>query len=427
MSITARRQITVEVPHSEWNPGTSTVRLAAGVGLWNAATDSYLLPGADGERHAARRRRRRPRPRPPSSTSPSASTTRSRCRATPERRQRRSTPPTGASPRRRRRSPRGDISPFHAEVDFAKLKAKTNDDMPGAAHRRAPDRASSTASSPRTSPTGRAPTTRPAAAAASAECIGAMRGQLLPYAIYVPSGAAPSAGWGLTLLLHSLSANYNQFAGTQQPVAVRRPRAGLDRDHALGARARRLVLRPRRRRHLRSVGRRRRALPARSRASPTSPATRWAATAPTSSRPSSPTCSRAPSRPSARPALGRVGRRPPNRPAANSRSPQRMLGSVRNVPFLIWDETTDELVPIAGVLEQVETLRRARLPLRIRPVPGGRAPDARDQRRIRSPPPTSSGPKRSTATPRTSPTSTTRRWTSPPTARAPATPTGSTA
>ena len=32
-----------------------------------------------------------------------------------------------------------------------------------------------------------------------------------------------------------------------------------------------------------------------------------------------------------------------------------MLGSVRNIPFLIWDETTDELVPIAGVLDQVNT------------------------------------------------------------------------
>ena len=31
-----------------------------------------------------------------------------------------------------------------------------------------------------------------------------------------------------------------------------------------------------------------------------------------------------------------------------------MLGSVRNVPFLIWNETTDELVPIAGVLKQIE-------------------------------------------------------------------------
>jgi hypothetical protein len=32
-----------------------------------------------------------------------------------------------------------------------------------------------------------------------------------------------------------------------------------------------------------------------------------------------------------------------------------MLASVRNVPFLIWDQTSDELVPIAGVLEQVNT------------------------------------------------------------------------
>src|SRR5581483_3946602 len=42
----ARRQITVEVPHTEWDPGTSTVRVAAGVGLWNEAAGAYLLPGA---------------------------------------------------------------------------------------------------------------------------------------------------------------------------------------------------------------------------------------------------------------------------------------------------------------------------------------------------------------------------------------------
>ena len=42
-----------------------------------------------------------------------------------------------------------------------------------------------------------------------------MRGQLLPYAIYVPAAAQPSAGWGATLLLHSLSANYNQFSGSK--------------------------------------------------------------------------------------------------------------------------------------------------------------------------------------------------------------------
>src|SRR5204863_1068746 len=55
----------------------------------------------------------------------------------------------------------------------------------------------------------------PGGCGSSAGCIGAMRGQLLPYAIYVPAGPAPSAGWGATLLLHSLSANYNQFEGSK--------------------------------------------------------------------------------------------------------------------------------------------------------------------------------------------------------------------
>jgi hypothetical protein len=32
-----------------------------------------------------------------------------------------------------------------------------------------------------------------------------------------------------------------------------------------------------------------------------------------------------------------------------------MLASVRNVPFLIWDGTNDELVPVAGVLAQAQT------------------------------------------------------------------------
>ena len=42
---TARRQITVAVPHSDWNPGTPTVRLAAGVGLWNQRPAATCCPG----------------------------------------------------------------------------------------------------------------------------------------------------------------------------------------------------------------------------------------------------------------------------------------------------------------------------------------------------------------------------------------------
>ena len=41
-----RRQITVTVPHSSWNPGTGVWRLAAGVGLWNASTNAYRVPTA---------------------------------------------------------------------------------------------------------------------------------------------------------------------------------------------------------------------------------------------------------------------------------------------------------------------------------------------------------------------------------------------
>jgi hypothetical protein len=34
-----------------------------------------------------------------------------------------------------------------------------------------------------------------------------------------------------------------------------------------------------------------------------------------------------------------------------------MLASVRNVPFLIWDGTNDELVPVAGALAQAQTFK----------------------------------------------------------------------
>src|SRR4051794_36195197 len=39
-----RRQIEVRVPHTAWDPTGKTVRLAAGVGLWDKTTNRYLLP-----------------------------------------------------------------------------------------------------------------------------------------------------------------------------------------------------------------------------------------------------------------------------------------------------------------------------------------------------------------------------------------------
>ena len=41
---TTRRQIEVRVPHSAWDPTGKVVRLAAGAGLWDKANNRYLLP-----------------------------------------------------------------------------------------------------------------------------------------------------------------------------------------------------------------------------------------------------------------------------------------------------------------------------------------------------------------------------------------------
>lgn len=49
------------------------------------------------------------------------------------------------------------------------------------------------------------------AAAASLGCDGAFVGQLQTYALYVPRRPPPPRGYGITLLLHSLSANHNQY------------------------------------------------------------------------------------------------------------------------------------------------------------------------------------------------------------------------
>jgi hypothetical protein len=347
----ARRQITVLVPHQDWNPGSSIVRLAAGVGLWNSAGGSYLLPGAVAS--ATTPGGAGPDPAPPAffdvafrfnsqepvPGTPGAATTTS--------------PAWWRESAQAPALTKGDISPFYAQVDFAKLHSKVNDDMPngptGVPQSGAFDRILASHFSD-----GQGADYATGGCGSSSACIGEMRGQLLPYAVYVPSGTPPPAGFGLTLLLHSLSANYNQFEGShnQSQFANRgsgsivitpsgRGPDGWYYDHAgqetfevWADAASRYQLNP----------------------SFTDIAGysmggygtyKFTSQFPDLFAKAQPTVGP--------PGLGIWLPPLEPQPGGNQSLTQRMLASVRNVPFLIWDETTDELVPIAGVLEQVNT------------------------------------------------------------------------
>jgi hypothetical protein len=201
-----RRQIDVRVSHRSWNPRQKTVRLAAGVGLWEGEADQYLLPQATAdETHpggagtdeapaafynvAFRRSEPMPRPDEGNEAIVNAAWWRDRDQGTA--------------------LAAGDITPFHANVSFRKLARRKTDNS----------------DVPRTGPMNRILASRfelaqgadfsQACLRQAATCPGQYQGRLQPYAIYVPRKLRPAAGYGLTLLLHSLSTNYNQYLGTR--------------------------------------------------------------------------------------------------------------------------------------------------------------------------------------------------------------------
>ncbi len=207
---TVRHQIQVEVPHSEWNPRRSTVRMAMGVGLWDSATNSYLLPqvtasasapgGAGTAAHPAAFfnvafRTDEPEPSVEDSTSAVLDASWWRDRA------------QGAA------LAAGDISPFYADVSFAKLHRRVTDNSmiprTGSFDMILPSHFSLGQGESFAHTCGL--TGRPDTGGCSPEYLG----NLQPYNIYVPPGPAPQDGYGLTLLLHSLSANYNQYMGSR--------------------------------------------------------------------------------------------------------------------------------------------------------------------------------------------------------------------
>lgn len=203
----ARRQFEVQVPVSAWNPGSGIVRLAAGAGLWDAANQRYLTPGPTA-----------------SATAPGGSGTLAAPAAFFNVAFRYAEPmptpaeiATGNSPWRDKAQAAalaaGDISAFYSNVDFAKLRAGLNDDMPGQPQ-----------GVPQVGPINRIFASHvetkqgvdySVKCGSAPNCKGEYRGQLQPYALYIPTKPMPSAGYGFTLLLHSLGGNHNQYLNSR--------------------------------------------------------------------------------------------------------------------------------------------------------------------------------------------------------------------
>jgi hypothetical protein len=338
-----RRQIDVRVPHSAWDPTGKTEHIAAAVGLWDKANDRYLIPQQDADAThpggagnlaapsaffnvAFRTKEPTPAANDPMNT------------ATPAWWRDRAQGTALAA---------GSLGDLGASVDFAKLAAGTDDDS----------------GIPKTGPMDRILASHfetqqgldySTLCASTKECTGEYRGRLQPYAIYIPKKAPPPAGYGMTLLLHSLSAAYNQFLTSQNqsqfgergPGSIvitpqgRGPdgwyydAAGADTFEVWADVASRYKLDPE--------------YTVISGYSMGGYGTfKFASQYPDLFAKGQPVVGP--------PGLGIWV--PPNDPVAGGAksNTNRMLGSVRNIPFLIWNAVQDELVPYAGALAQAQT------------------------------------------------------------------------
>jgi pimeloyl-ACP methyl ester carboxylesterase len=211
-----RRQVTIQLPHSLWNPGTAKVRTTVGVGLWDKDGGSYLapLPGSasattpgGGTPDGVAIVNVGPRleePMPLIAGATMADTAVGGAVLAPWWRERQQSLQLS----------QGDVTPFSVDVDFGKLAQKVTDDS----------------GVPKTGPMNRIlashysfgqgidPTKicfEIGGVNLGANCIGRNLGQLQSYSLYVPKKPMPANGYGMTLLLHSLSANYNQYSASK--------------------------------------------------------------------------------------------------------------------------------------------------------------------------------------------------------------------
>ena len=303
------------------------------------------------------------------------------------------------------RSPPATSAPFHADVDFAQARRAAPTDDSGVPKTGPMDRIlASHFETAQGADFSRQLLRRPT----SAQLPGPVPGPAAALRDLRPAQAAAGrAATGMTLLLHSLGGQLQPVPRQPQPVAVRRARPRLDRDHARGARPGRLLRRATPR-------------PTCSRCGPTSRAT-------TSSTPTGPsitgysmggfgTFKLAEQFPDlfarAQPTVGDSERQRPGRLAAQhpGADVERRRRRARR--------------PRRPTCRPRKALDDARLPLRARRLHAASTSRSRSTTSSR-PRPSSSARRRSTATRRTSPTSPTRASTTPTSASSPTTPTGS--
>ena len=212
---THRRQITVRVEDSSWSPERNAVRIAIGIGLWDAGAHRYRQPGAIATTDTPGGSSplgsalfnmgfRFDEPMPEFATGEGRTIADAAVLAKIQARFWREKQQADALAI-------GDVSPFSALVDFAKLRDGTLDEsrvpVSGHINRILASGYSFGQGADYDKACGGISAARP--------CDGVMVGQLQPYSLYIPELPEPPTGFGTTVLLHALSANYNQYLNTR--------------------------------------------------------------------------------------------------------------------------------------------------------------------------------------------------------------------
>jgi hypothetical protein len=210
-----RKQYDVRIPHSAWDPGSSTVRLAAGTGLWDIDAGHYLLPGAQATATA------------PGGMSPSGEALFDLAfrhgESVPDW-SRMGLSATLADAAVVEQADQhcfwrdclqaaalrtGDVSAFFADVDFGALRRGVTD-LRGVPQSGSLDRIMASHLS-----YGQGVDGSKSCGRFPVSCHGMFLGNLQPYNIYVPARTRPHAGWGVTLQLHASGGNYNEYMGSR--------------------------------------------------------------------------------------------------------------------------------------------------------------------------------------------------------------------